>query len=99
MTPCDEESAVYNGHLEVEILIDRAADEVWKHYLDLGSWVTTHRVEQLSGALDEVGGVKRISPKGFEDPKALQDLGVPSLAPPHYHYCKLMKVVPGRQYL
>jgi hypothetical protein len=99
MSQYDEDRSVYNGHFELEVHIDRPVGEVWKQLVELGSWVTTHGIERLVGAWDAVGGIVRIYPKGLDDPKSLEGTGLPPLPPPHYHYGKLIKLVPERQHL
>jgi len=88
MSNCDEERSVYNGHFELEVLIDRPVAQVWKQFVDLGSWVTSHDIENAYGAPGTVGSITRVSSK-----KAIE-LGLP---PPHYHYCKIIKLLPERQ--
>lgn len=90
MSNCDEDRSVYNGHFEVEVLINRPVARVWRQYLDIGSWVTSHDIEQVYGEPDAVGCITRCSAR------AAKALGVPQ---PHYHYCKIIKLVPRRQYV
>jgi hypothetical protein len=90
MHNCDEDRSVFSGHYEVEVLIDRPVGEVWKSFLDIGSWVTSHGIEEVSGARGTVGSITRVS---F---KKAKELGLPL---PHYHYCKIIQLVPERQYV
>lgn len=90
MSDCDEDRSVYNAHSEVEVLIDRPVAQVWKQFLNMGSWVTSHVIEEIYGARGTVGSITRVSFKG-----ANQE-GYPA---PHHHYCKIIKVVPERQYV
>jgi hypothetical protein len=70
------------------VLIDRPVAQVWKQYLDVGSWVTSHDIEEISEAKRTLGAITRVS---FRRAK---DLGFPT---PHYHYCKIIKLVPEQQ--
>jgi len=90
MSQHDEDPTIYNGHFEVEVLIDRPVQQVWKAFLDIGSWVTSHDIETLHGTPGTVGSITRVS---F---KKAKEQGVPL---PHYHYCKLIKVVPEQQWI
>jgi hypothetical protein len=90
MSDCDEDRSIYNGHFEVEVVIHRPVAQVWHQFLDIGSWVTSHDIEEVHGERDSVGSITRCSSK------AAKQLGVP---PPHYHYCKIIKLVPERQYV
>lgn len=90
MTNYDEDLSVYNGHLELDILIDRPVHDVWVQFLDLGSWITSHRVEPVSGVPGTLGSITRVA---F---KKAKELGMP---PAHHHYCKVIKVVPDVQYV
>lgn len=90
MSYCDEDATVYNGHFEIEILIARPVAQVWRQFLDLPAWVTSHRIENASGTPHAVGSITRVTDK------TAQELGY---APPYYHYCKIMKLIPERQYV
>src|SRR6266702_1276 len=90
MSQCDEDRSVYNGHFELEVLIDRPVEEVWPQFIDIPSWVTSHDIETVYGTPGTVGSITRVS---F---KKAKEQGFP-LA--HHHYCKLIKVVPERQWI
>jgi hypothetical protein len=90
MSTIDEDPSVYNGHLEVAVVIDRPVAMVWKQWLDLGSWVTSHTIEEIFGTRGAVESIVRVSLKNA------RELGLPK---PHHHYCKLTKVVPHQQYV
>jgi hypothetical protein len=85
-----EDLDIFNGHYEVQVTIDSPVAEVWKQFINLGSWVTSHVIEQVSGAANTVGSVTRVSYK-----KAAEQ----QLPQPHHHYCKVVKAVPEKQYL
>jgi len=90
MNNYDEDRSVFNGHYEVEILIDRPVAHVWRQFLDVGSWVSSHDIDTVCGAQDSVGSITRVA---F---KKAQGLEMPL---PHYHFCKIIKLVPERQYV
>ena len=90
MSSFDEDLSVYSDHYEVEVLINRPISQVWKQYVDIPSWVITHRIETVSGEPGTVGSITRVA---F---KRAQEMGMP---PPHYHYCKLIKLVPERRWV
>jgi hypothetical protein len=90
MKSVDEDSVVSNGHYEVEVIIDRPASQVWTPLLDDTLWVTTHGIQAVSGELGSVGFITRVSSKTEN---------LVAAPPPHYHYCKLIKLVPEKQYV
>jgi len=90
MTNFDEDSSVYNETYEVEVLIDRPIAQVWKQFLDIPSWVTSHHIENIYGEPGTVGSITRVS---FKKAKEL------AMPPPHYHYCKLIQVLPQKQWV
>jgi hypothetical protein len=90
MNTSEEDRSVYNGHFEVEVLVDRSVEQVWSQYLDIGSWITSHDIANAFGTPGTVGSTTRVSIKGAKE------LGMP---PAHHHYCKIVKLVPERQYL
>jgi hypothetical protein len=90
MNSFDEEPSVYSAHYDVGATIDTTAATVWKHFLHFPSWVNTHRIEAVSGTRDRVGFITRVFADGLET----SDYPLP-----HYHYCKLIKLIPERHYL
>jgi hypothetical protein len=90
MSDWDEGLSVYNGHSEVEIVIDRPVAEVWKQFLDLPSWVANFDVKNVHGTPNTEGSITRVN---FNEAK---EQGLP---PQHYHYCKIIKLIPERRYV
>jgi hypothetical protein len=90
MSNCEEDRSVFNAHLELEVLIDRPVVQVWKQFLDIGAWVTSHDIENVYGAPGTLGSITRVS---F---KKAKEQGYP---PAHHHYCKIIALVSERQYL
>jgi len=90
MNHVDEDRSVYNGHFELDILIDCPVGQVWKQYLDTPSWVVSHQIERVCGSPDAVGYITRVSDI------ASKDQGYP---PPWHHYCKIIKLLPEHQYV
>jgi hypothetical protein len=86
----DEDPSVLNSLLDLEVLINRPVEQVWRQWLDFGSWVTSHDIEEISEAKRTIGAITRAS---FRRAK---EVGYPL---PHYHYCKIIKLVPERQYV
>jgi hypothetical protein len=86
----DEGCSVYSGHYEADVVIERPIAQVWRQFLAIGSWVTSHTIENVYGSPDSVGSITRVSSS------TARESGLP---PPHYHYCKIIKLVPERQYL
>lgn len=92
MTNCDEAPSVFNGHYEIEVTIDRPVAEVWEKYLDIASWVTSHRIEDAAGEPGSVGSITRV----YFDEKIAAEIDMPH---PRYHYCKIIKLEPLKHYL
>lgn len=89
MDNIDEDSSVFSGHYETDVQIDRPVGLVWNQFLDLSSWVTSHRIQLLAGGQATLGAITRVSPN-------IDELPLPR---PHYHYCKIIVVVPERKYV
>jgi hypothetical protein len=90
MSSHDEDPSITNSVTELQVFIDRPISQVWKQFLDLGSWVTSHQIEEISEEKRTIGAITRVS-----NARA-KELGLPL---PHHHYCKLIKLVPERQYV
>jgi hypothetical protein len=90
MSQVDEDSSVHNSTDDLEIFIARPTAQVWRQCIDAASWVTSHHVENVRGAPGALGSITRVS---F---KRARELGMPL---PHYHYCKVIQLVPERQYV
>ena len=90
MSNYDEDASIVNDLLDLEILIVRPVAQVWKQWLDLSSWVISHDIEQVEGERDEVGGITRVSDR------CSKEVGYPT---PHYHYCKVIELIPQRRYV
>jgi len=91
MATFEEDAHLFNGHMEVDVVIEAPPMKVWRQFIDLNSWLLTHDVEELTGERGKVGVITRVSPK--------KGSARMSLPPPHYHYCKLIKAIPGQQYV
>lgn len=86
----EESPSISNHHYEVDIVIDRPVKVVWKQFLDMGSWVTSHDFVQITGERGGLGSVMRI---------ALKNAQARGLHPPFYHYSKTIAVFPERRWL
>jgi len=90
MSDVDEDSSVHNGHYEVEVIVNRPIAQVWRQFLDIPSWVTSHYIECVHGEPGTEGCITRVS---FKKAKEM------NFPPAHYHYCKFIKVIPERQWI
>lgn len=93
----DEDAAVANGTYEIEIVIDAPVANVWQQFLDIGSWVTSHKIEEVGDVRRTLGAVTRVSPR--EDVVKNIEADGPAVPLPHHHYCKIIKFVPEQQYV
>jgi hypothetical protein len=94
----DEDASVWNGTYEIEVTIDRPVSEVWEQFLDVGSWVTSHKIEEITEPRRVLGAITRVSPSE-EAMRAVTSGTGEGLPPVHYHYCKIIKLVPEQQYV
>ena len=85
-----EDPTVYNGCFEVEVVINRPVEAVWKQFLDMTAWITTYDMKVISGVPNTVGSVTRLSPKNAKDA---------DVPPAPYHFTKIVKLVPNQQYV
>src|SRR5262249_5981205 len=90
MSNFGEGADVWSGHYKVEEVINRPVAPVWKQFLDIRSWVTSHDIEEVEGSAGTLGSITRVSFRGAEEQ------GFP-LA--HYHFCKIIKLVPEQEYV
>jgi hypothetical protein len=90
MNNYEEDRDIYNGMYDLEVIIDRPVKEVWDKFVEMGSWVTNYDIEVVSGVGGAVGSITRVSPKNAKE------LNIP---PAPYHLCKIVKLVPERQYV
>jgi outer membrane murein-binding lipoprotein Lpp len=86
----DKDRAIYSGYAEAEVVIDRPVAQVWRQFLDLGSWITSQTIENVTGPPNTVGAITRVTSLG-----AIRE----SRPAPHYHYCQIIKLIPERQYV
>jgi hypothetical protein len=93
----DEDPAVATGIYKVDLVIDRPVSEVWEQFLDIGSWVTSHRIEEVGEPRRTLGAITRVSPRQ-EVVENIEGDG-PAIPLPHHHYCKIIKFVPEQQYV
>ena len=85
-----EDLDIYNATYEVDCLINASIEDVWKQYIDISSWVTSHAIENVHGEPGSIGSVTRVSFKRVEEF---------SMPPAHHHYCKIIKLIPEQQYV
>jgi hypothetical protein len=71
-------------YLYVETIIDRPVEEVWPHALNIGGWMSAHRLETIAGEPGKVGHFERVHPRGL-------GADVPE---PHYHLYGIAKTIP-----
>lgn len=75
----------YDSHyLLAETVIDHPVKKVWPHALNIGGWMSAHRLETIAGQPGEAGHFERVYPRGLG-----RDVGFP-----HYHMYGLAHVIP-----
>jgi hypothetical protein len=71
-------------YVYVETVIHHPLEKVWPRALEIGRWMSAHRLETLDGKPGEVGHFERVYPR---------DLG-PEVPEPHYHLYGIAHVIP-----
>lgn len=71
-------------YLYVETIIDHPIEQVWPHALDIGSWMSAHRLETLAGERNKVGHFERVYPRGLGADVPL----------PHHHLYGIVEIIP-----
>jgi hypothetical protein len=70
----------------LETTIDHPVEKVWPHALNIGSWMSDHRLETIAGEAGKVGHFERVFPR-----KLATD--VPQ---PHYHLYGVAEIIPRK---
>lgn len=73
-------------YLYVEATIEHSVERVWPHALNIGGWMSAHRLETVSGAQGHVGHFERVYPRGLGNEVPL----------PHYHLYGIAHIVPKK---
>jgi hypothetical protein len=67
-----------------ETTIARSVEDVWPHALNIGSWMTDHRLVPLAGEPGKVGYFEQVFAGGVGK----------DVPPPHHHFYGIAEVVP-----
>jgi hypothetical protein len=67
-----------------ETIIDHPIEKVWPHALNIGGWMSAHRLETIAGEPGTVGHFERAYSQGIGKDIAL----------PHYHLYGIAHVIP-----
>lgn len=79
------EQKPYDSHyLYVDTIVDRPLKAVWPHVLNIGSWMSAHRLETLDGESGKVGHFERVYPRGLGAETGL----------PHHHLYGVGEIIP-----
>jgi hypothetical protein len=70
-------------YLYTETMIDHPVARVWPHILDIGSWMSAHRLETIAGERGRVGHFERVYPQSASNGPA-----------PRYHLYGVAEVIP-----
>lgn len=73
-------------YLLAETTIDHPVEKVWPHALNIGSWMSAHRLEPLSGEPGKVGHFERVWPRELPD----------EVGQPRYHLYGIAAVIPHK---
>lgn len=81
-----DEKPYESDYFFVETTIDHPVEAVWPHALDIGAWMSDHRLETVSGEAGRVGHFERVFPEGMGSDVPL----------PHYHLYGIANVIPNK---
>lgn len=73
-------------YLYVETIIDHPVEKVWPNALDIGSWMSAHRLETLAGEPCKIGHFERVYPGGLGADVPL----------PHHHLYGIVAIIPHK---
>lgn len=73
-------------YLHLETVIDHPVAKIWPHALNIGSWMSDHRLVTLDGQSGKVGHFERVFPRGLP-----ADLPLP-----HSHLYGISRIIPHR---
>lgn len=79
-----DEKPYESQYLCVETIIEYPVEKVWPHALQIGKWMTDHRLETLAGEAGKVGHFERVFMRGI-------GAEVPE---PHYHLYGIAEIIP-----
>lgn len=71
-------------YLVHDTVIDCRVTELWPHLLNIGGWMSAHRLETIDGAAGQAGFFERVHPSNIV-------AGAPE---PHYHLYGIAEIVP-----
>lgn len=81
-----DQKAYESHYLLEETVIDHPVERVWPHALKIGSWMSAHGLETVSGTAGEVGHFERVFPRNLG-----QDVGLP-----HHHVYGVAHIIPHK---
>jgi hypothetical protein len=73
-------------YLYVETVIDHPVAKVWPHALNIGGWMSDHRLDTIAGEAGKVGHFERVYPRNLGNDVPL----------PHYHLYGVAEIVPQK---
>jgi hypothetical protein len=71
-------------YMLAETVIDHPVEKVWPHALDIGGWMSAHRLETRNGEPGKVGHFERVYPRDLGDDVPL----------PRYHLYGVAEIIP-----
>jgi hypothetical protein len=71
-------------YLHTETIIDHPVQKVWPHALNIGGWMSAHRLETVAGEPGKVGHFERVFPRDLTDDVPL----------PRYHLYGIAEIIP-----
>lgn len=78
-----DEKPYESFYLYVETIINHPVERVWSHALNIGEWMSAHRLETIAGEPGQVGHFERVYPTGLGS-------DVPQ---PHYHLYGIAAII------
>lgn len=73
-------------YLQADTTIPHSVEKVWSHVLNIGGWMSAHRLEPIAGEPGKVGFFERVYPAGLGD-----EFGYP-----RYHLYGITEIIPQK---
>ena len=71
-------------YVHVETVLDHPVERVWPHALNIGGWMSAHRLEAIAGEPGKIGHFERVHPRNLSDDVPL----------PRYHLYGIAEIIP-----
>jgi hypothetical protein len=81
-----DQKAYESHYVYIDAILNFPVERVWPHALQIGKWMTDHRMETIAGQPGRIGHFERVFAKGVSSEVPL----------PHHHYYGIAEIIPMR---